>query len=240
MRESFNTVIHYSLPSISCVLLSPRCYLASWSAHSLIKVRQRRSPWNILWVDWEGILCGSSLSFRHHWISFRKSSSHTIHLSKSLYGAPSCTRHSARCQWYGGGQKSPPLWRALFPDAVACVNWLSFPSFPASLATSIAGFLHFLTFFPYLIVVSMYSQISFGGKLALSLITNTALAFGADLICKMEMKGESSVCDNTFINLQPRRKGQNIQGWGRAWAKGVRAFPHMGFITKHCVCVCDM
>uniref|UniRef100_A0A8C2MJ39 ATP-binding cassette, sub-family A member 14 n=2 Tax=Cricetulus griseus TaxID=10029 RepID=A0A8C2MJ39_CRIGR len=62
----------------------------------------------------------------------------------------------------------------------------------ASLATSIAGFLHFLTFFPYLIVVSMYSQISFGGKLALSLITNTALAFGADLICKMEMKGHGA------------------------------------------------
>ncbi|CAH6793029.1 phospholipid-transporting ATPase ABCA3 [Phodopus roborovskii] len=62
----------------------------------------------------------------------------------------------------------------------------------ASLATSIAGFLHVLTFFPYLIIFSMYSQISLGGKLALSLITNTALAFGADLICKMEMKGHGA------------------------------------------------
>ncbi|XP_051002938.1 phospholipid-transporting ATPase ABCA3-like [Acomys russatus] len=62
----------------------------------------------------------------------------------------------------------------------------------ASLATSIAGFLHFLTFFPYLIVIPMYDQTSLSGKLALCLITNTALAFGADLICKMEMKGHGA------------------------------------------------
>nr|XP_048316362.1 phospholipid-transporting ATPase ABCA3-like isoform X3 [Myodes glareolus] len=62
----------------------------------------------------------------------------------------------------------------------------------ASLASSIAGFLHFLTFFPYLIIVQTYGQTSLSGKLALSLITNTALAFGADLICKMEMKGHGA------------------------------------------------
>ncbi|XP_034369621.1 phospholipid-transporting ATPase ABCA3-like [Arvicanthis niloticus] len=62
----------------------------------------------------------------------------------------------------------------------------------ASLATSIAGFLHFLTFFPYLIVYQMYDQTSLSGKLALCLITNTALAFGTDLICKLEMKGHGA------------------------------------------------
>ncbi|XP_006985786.1 phospholipid-transporting ATPase ABCA3-like isoform X1 [Peromyscus maniculatus bairdii] len=62
----------------------------------------------------------------------------------------------------------------------------------ASLATSIACFLHFLTFFPYLIILPIYEQTSLGGKLALSLITNTALAFGADIICKMEMKGDGA------------------------------------------------
>ncbi|XP_075828185.1 phospholipid-transporting ATPase ABCA3-like [Microtus pennsylvanicus] len=62
----------------------------------------------------------------------------------------------------------------------------------ASVASSIAGFLHFLTFFPYLIIAQRYGQTSLGGKLALSLITNTALAFGADLICKMEMKGHGA------------------------------------------------
>ncbi|XP_031243974.1 ATP-binding cassette sub-family A member 3-like isoform X2 [Mastomys coucha] len=62
----------------------------------------------------------------------------------------------------------------------------------ASLATSIAGFLHFLTFFPYLILSHTYDQTSLGGKLALCLITNTALAFGTDLICKLEMKGHGA------------------------------------------------
>lgn len=148
-----------------------------------------------------------------------------------------CARHSARCRWCGGGWKSPP---SLFLAAAACVNWPSFPSpFAASVASSIAGFLHFLTFFPYLIIAQTYGQTSLGGKLALSLITNTALAFGADLICKMEMKGKSSPVGSTFINLQPGRKGPDIQGWGRAWVKCVRVVSHTGFIIKHCV-VCIM
>ncbi|NP_080734.3 ATP-binding cassette, sub-family A (ABC1), member 14 isoform X2 [Mus musculus] len=66
----------------------------------------------------------------------------------------------------------------------------------ASLATSIAGFLHFLTFFPYLILYHKYDQISLSGKLALCLITNTALAFGTDLICKLEMKGHGAQWNN--------------------------------------------
>lgn len=52
--ESFNTATRCSLPSISCVLPSPQCYLASWSAHSLTEVSWRRLPWDILRVDWEG------------------------------------------------------------------------------------------------------------------------------------------------------------------------------------------
>lgn len=83
----------------------------------------------------------------------------------------------------------------------------------------------------------MYGQTSLGGKLALSLITNTALAFGADLICKMEMKGESPPGGSTFINLQPGRRGQDIQGWGRAWVKCVRVVSHTGFIIKLVLCV---
>lgn len=88
-----------------------------------------------------------------------------------------------------GWLKEPPLF--VSSGCSLCGLTIVSSPFPASLASSIAGFLHFLTFFPYLIIVQMYGQTSLGGKLALSLITNTALAFGADLICKMEMKGES-------------------------------------------------
>ncbi|XP_038957100.1 phospholipid-transporting ATPase ABCA3-like isoform X3 [Rattus norvegicus] len=73
----------------------------------------------------------------------------------------------------------------------------------ASLATSIAGFLHFLTFFPYLIVFSLYDQTSLSGKLALCLITNTALAFGTDLICKLEMKGHGAQWYNFATKVNP-------------------------------------
>lgn len=140
---------------------------------------------------------------------------------------PLCIRHSAKCWWCSGRQESPlPLesfilffavkGRLFSPDAEACVNWPSVLSpFPASLATSIAGFVHFLTFFPYLILLHVYDQTSLRGKLALCLITNTALALGTDLICKLEMKGESSLCDSSWINFHPRRKGQNIQSWGK-------------------------
>uniref|UniRef100_A0A8C5LJQ5 ABC transporter domain-containing protein n=1 Tax=Jaculus jaculus TaxID=51337 RepID=A0A8C5LJQ5_JACJA len=73
----------------------------------------------------------------------------------------------------------------------------------ASLAISVSGFLHFLTFFPYLVVYGWYTQISFSGKLALCLITNTALAFGTDLICKMEMKGQGARWGNFFSKVSP-------------------------------------
>lgn len=109
MRESLNTVTRYSSPSISCVLPPPQCYLASWSAHSSIKVSQRRLLWNSLWVDWKGILFGSSLSFRCHWINFRKTSSHAIISAKVFMGHLLCTGPSARCQWCGVGMRPLPL-----------------------------------------------------------------------------------------------------------------------------------
>ena len=80
------------------------------------------------------------------------------------------------------------------------------------MASSIAGFLHFLTFFPYLIIAQTYGQTSLGGKLALSLITNTALAFGADLICKMEMKGKSGLVAAPSLIYNKERTGHTGVG----------------------------
>ncbi|XP_021491365.1 phospholipid-transporting ATPase ABCA3-like [Meriones unguiculatus] len=84
----------------------------------------------------------------------------------------------------------------------------------ASLASSVAGFLHFLTFFPYLIIISTYDRTSLSAKLALCLITNTALAFGADLICKMEMKGQGAQWYNfaTKINADDDLTLAHIMG----------------------------
>ncbi|GAB1292623.1 ATP-binding cassette, sub-family A (ABC1), member 14 [Apodemus speciosus] len=73
----------------------------------------------------------------------------------------------------------------------------------ASLATSIAGFVHFLTFFPYLILLHVYDETNLRGKLALCLITNTALAFGTDLICKLEMKGHGAQWNNFATKVNP-------------------------------------
>ncbi|XP_052030939.1 phospholipid-transporting ATPase ABCA3-like [Apodemus sylvaticus] len=73
----------------------------------------------------------------------------------------------------------------------------------ASLATSIAGFIHFLTFFPYLILLHVYDRTNLRGKLALCLITNTALAFGSDLICKLEMKGHGAQWHNFATKVNP-------------------------------------
>ncbi|KAG3259460.1 ATP-binding cassette sub-family A member 3-like [Ictidomys tridecemlineatus] len=73
----------------------------------------------------------------------------------------------------------------------------------SSLATSIASFLHFITFLPYLVFLRRYNEMSLSEKLAICLITNTALGLGTEKICKLEMKGFGANWDNFYLKESP-------------------------------------
>uniref|UniRef100_A0A8C9QJC4 ABC transporter domain-containing protein n=1 Tax=Spermophilus dauricus TaxID=99837 RepID=A0A8C9QJC4_SPEDA len=73
----------------------------------------------------------------------------------------------------------------------------------SSLATSIASFLHFVTFLPYLVFLRRYNEMSLSEKLAICLITNTALGLGTEKICKLEMKGFGANWDNFYLKESP-------------------------------------
>ncbi|KAM9724848.1 phospholipid-transporting ATPase ABCA3-like [Dama dama] len=72
-----------------------------------------------------------------------------------------------------------------------------------TLAVSIGGFLFYLTFFPFVIVITMYGMLSHTGKLASCLISNIAVALGITTISKMEMKEDGAKWNNFLSQVSP-------------------------------------
>ncbi|XP_040829656.1 phospholipid-transporting ATPase ABCA3-like [Ochotona curzoniae] len=73
----------------------------------------------------------------------------------------------------------------------------------ASLAVAITGFFYFVSFFPQVIIVAQYAQMSFTQKITSCLIANIALAIWIDLLCKSEMKRIGVQWDNLFSPVIP-------------------------------------
>ncbi|XP_047570307.1 phospholipid-transporting ATPase ABCA3-like isoform X6 [Lutra lutra] len=74
---------------------------------------------------------------------------------------------------------------------------------PATLAVSVGGFLYFLTFFPYVFVQTMYTQMHLTEKLVFCLLSNVAVALGVNIISQMEMKQYGVQWDNIQSPVSP-------------------------------------
>uniref|UniRef100_A0A8C6FWC1 ABC transporter domain-containing protein n=1 Tax=Moschus moschiferus TaxID=68415 RepID=A0A8C6FWC1_MOSMO len=72
-----------------------------------------------------------------------------------------------------------------------------------TLAVSIGGFLFFLTFFPFVVVITMYGMLSHTGKLVSCLLSNIAVALGINTISKLEMKGYGAKWNNFLSRVSP-------------------------------------
>ncbi|KAB1263378.1 ATP-binding cassette sub-family A member 3 [Camelus dromedarius] len=72
-----------------------------------------------------------------------------------------------------------------------------------TLAVSIGVFLYFLTFFPYDIVITVYSRLSLMEKLASCLFSNIAVALGIEFLSKMEMKKYGVKWSNLLSSVSP-------------------------------------
>uniref|UniRef100_A0A1B0A2W5 ABC transporter domain-containing protein n=1 Tax=Glossina pallidipes TaxID=7398 RepID=A0A1B0A2W5_GLOPL len=68
----------------------------------------------------------------------------------------------------------------------------------ASTASAVVGLICFIVFLPFSIAESRYSDLSLGSKLVLSLISNTAMGFGFQLIMGHEGNGEGLQWSNLF------------------------------------------
>uniref|UniRef100_A0A8C6FVK5 ABC transporter domain-containing protein n=1 Tax=Moschus moschiferus TaxID=68415 RepID=A0A8C6FVK5_MOSMO len=73
----------------------------------------------------------------------------------------------------------------------------------STLAVSIGGFLFFLTFFPFVVVITMYGMLSHTGKLVSCLLSNIAVALGINTISKLEMKGYGAKWNNFLSRVSP-------------------------------------
>ncbi|XP_027467992.2 ATP-binding cassette sub-family A member 3-like [Zalophus californianus] len=73
----------------------------------------------------------------------------------------------------------------------------------ATLAVSVGGFLYFVTFFPYVFVSTMYTQMTLTEKLAFCVFSNVAVALGVDFISKMEMKQYGVQWNNMLSPVNP-------------------------------------
>lgn len=63
------------------------------------------------------------------------------------------------------------------------------------MAAAAGGFIYFLSYLPYLFLWPRYDLLSHAQKVSACLISNVAMAMGAQLIGMFEGKGE--VCDQT-------------------------------------------
>ncbi|XP_012587102.1 PREDICTED: ATP-binding cassette sub-family A member 3-like [Condylura cristata] len=72
-----------------------------------------------------------------------------------------------------------------------------------SFAIAVGGFLHFLIYMPYVISHNMYAHLTLRDKLFLCLSINVALSFGADQICKLEIKEYGARWNNFFSPVSP-------------------------------------
>ena len=61
----------------------------------------------------------------------------------------------------------------------------------ANMAAAIGGFLYFFSYIPYFFVAPHYNWMTLSQKLFSCLLSNVAMAMGAQLIGKFEAKGES-------------------------------------------------
>lgn len=66
----------------------------------------------------------------------------------------------------------------------------SFPVLAANVAAAAGGFLYFFSYIPYFFISPRYDLMSHSQKLASCLISNVAMAMGAQLIGMFEGKGE--------------------------------------------------
>ncbi|XP_044088738.1 phospholipid-transporting ATPase ABCA3-like [Neovison vison] len=73
----------------------------------------------------------------------------------------------------------------------------------ATSAVSVGGFLYFLTFFPYVFVQTMYTQMALTEKLVFCLLSNVAVALGTNIISQMEMKQYGVQWDNIQSPVSP-------------------------------------
>ncbi|XP_077930152.1 phospholipid-transporting ATPase ABCA3-like [Halichoerus grypus] len=73
----------------------------------------------------------------------------------------------------------------------------------ATLAVSVGGFLYFATFFPYVFVRTIYTQMTLTEKLAFCIFSNVAVALGVDFISKMEMKEYGVQWNNILSPVNP-------------------------------------
>ncbi|XP_030889430.1 LOW QUALITY PROTEIN: ATP-binding cassette sub-family A member 3-like [Leptonychotes weddellii] len=73
----------------------------------------------------------------------------------------------------------------------------------ATLAVSVGGFLYFATFFPYVFVRTIYTQMTLTEKLAFCVFSNVAVALGVDFISKMEMKEYGVQWNNILSPVNP-------------------------------------
>ncbi|XP_058425894.1 phospholipid-transporting ATPase ABCA3-like [Diceros bicornis minor] len=76
-----------------------------------------------------------------------------------------------------------------------------------TLAVAVGGFLYFLSFFPYVVVNTVYEQLTLMEKLASCLSSNIAVALGIDIISKMEMKRYGARWNNFRSPVSP---GDNL------------------------------
>lgn len=63
----------------------------------------------------------------------------------------------------------------------------------ANVAAAAGGFIYFLSYLPYLFLWPRYDLLSHGQKVSACLISNVAMAMGAQLIGMFEGKGETSI-----------------------------------------------
>lgn len=69
-------------------------------------------------------------------------------------------------------------------------SFLLFPVLAANVAAAAGGFLYFFSYIPYFFISPRYDLMSHSQKLASCLISNVAMAMGAQLIGMFEGKGE--------------------------------------------------
>lgn len=76
----------------------------------------------------------------------------------------------------------------------------------ANMAATVGGFLYFFTYTPYFFVAPRYNWMTLSQKLLSCLLSNVAMAMGAQLIGKFEAKGEScpQVTVSRFLQLRER------------------------------------
>lgn len=79
----------------------------------------------------------------------------------------------------------------------------------ANMAAAAGAFLYFFTYVPYFFVAPRYNWMTLSQKLLSCLLSNVAMAMGAQLVGKFEAKGESLPSDE---RPWPAATGERAQG----------------------------